>query len=274
MVKYDRYPGGKRYALTFSYDDGGAQDRRLVELFNKYGMKCTFNVMSSSLKNENGKGVKIDEVKSLYEGHEIAVHTVNHLHLERMAPVDQYREIFDDKIVLEEACGEIVRGLAYPFGTYNNDTLNVMDVCGIVYGRTNVPTNSFLLPENFKIWNPTCHHNECEPMVKRFEYNATKAPWRAGGVLYIWGHSYELDNDEAPTNWERFEAILQRLSALKDNVWFATNIEIYDYMNAIKSLRRSADGTTFYNPTDTTVCISNNDEPVEIEPMTKVRIEL
>ena len=110
-------------------------------------------------------------------------------------------------------------------------------------------------------------------MVKRFEYNATKAPWRAGGVLYIWGHSYELDNDDAPINWERFEAILERLSALKDNVWFATNIEIYDYTQALKSLRRSADGKTLYNPTDTLVCISNNDEPVEIPPMTKVRLD-
>ena len=43
MVSFDRFKDGKRYALTFSYDDGCAQDRRLVELFNKYGMKCTFN---------------------------------------------------------------------------------------------------------------------------------------------------------------------------------------------------------------------------------------
>ena len=49
MIKYDRYVGGKRYAATFSYDDGGAADRRLVELFNKYNMKCTFNLISSSL---------------------------------------------------------------------------------------------------------------------------------------------------------------------------------------------------------------------------------
>ena len=46
MVSFDRFKDGKRYALTFSYDDGCAQDRRLVELFNKYGMKCTCNFYS------------------------------------------------------------------------------------------------------------------------------------------------------------------------------------------------------------------------------------
>ena len=30
--------------LTFSYDDGIYQDERLVEIFNKYGMKATFNL--------------------------------------------------------------------------------------------------------------------------------------------------------------------------------------------------------------------------------------
>ena len=36
MIQFDRYKDGKRYALTFSYDDGVETDRRLVELFNRY----------------------------------------------------------------------------------------------------------------------------------------------------------------------------------------------------------------------------------------------
>ena len=38
-----RYPGGKAKAVTFSYDDGVPQDQRLAALFDKYGMKATFN---------------------------------------------------------------------------------------------------------------------------------------------------------------------------------------------------------------------------------------
>ena len=37
---------GKMKAVTFSYDDGVTQDKRLISLFNKYGLKCTFNLNS------------------------------------------------------------------------------------------------------------------------------------------------------------------------------------------------------------------------------------
>lgn len=40
---------GKMKAITFSYDDGVTQDRRLVELFNRYGVKGTFNLNSELL---------------------------------------------------------------------------------------------------------------------------------------------------------------------------------------------------------------------------------
>ena len=40
---------GKKKAITFSYDDGVTQDIRLIELFNKYGLKCTFNLNSDLL---------------------------------------------------------------------------------------------------------------------------------------------------------------------------------------------------------------------------------
>ena len=41
---YHCFPGGKHKALTFSYDDGRIFDKRLIEIFNKNGMKGTFNL--------------------------------------------------------------------------------------------------------------------------------------------------------------------------------------------------------------------------------------
>ena len=35
--------------LTFSFDDAVTQDARLVRLFDKYGLKCTFNLNSGCL---------------------------------------------------------------------------------------------------------------------------------------------------------------------------------------------------------------------------------
>ena len=170
MIKYDRYVGGKRYAATFSYDDGGAADRRLVELFNKYNMKCTFNLISSSLIRTDGTGIKTAELKDLYAGHEIACHSYSHPHLERMSVQDQYDELIRDRQIIEGATGRIIRGLAYPFGTYSPDTtFAAMKTASLVYGRTATSTGTFELPSDFRIWNPTTHHNECEPFVKKFK---------------------------------------------------------------------------------------------------------
>ena len=44
MIEYNVYPGGKRRIVTFSYDDGSETDARLIELFNKYGVKSTFHL--------------------------------------------------------------------------------------------------------------------------------------------------------------------------------------------------------------------------------------
>ncbi len=275
MIKFDRYKDGKRYALTFSYDDGCPQDRRLVALFDKYEMKCTFNMNSRNTENPNAKGIRAEEIRPLFieKGHEIAVHTVNHPHLENMLIKDQYDEIMNDRIALERASGTIIRGLAYPFGTWGNETLVAMETASIVYGRTVNCTNNFTLPSDFKLWHPTVHHNECENAARRFIYNVTKAPWRAGGVLYIWGHAYEFDNKEAPVQWEKFEEILADLYQYRDGYWAATNLEIYDYVQAMKKIRRSADGKMLYNPTDIDIWVSNDDEPLKIPACTTVIVD-
>ena len=40
---------GKMKAVTFSYDDGVTQDQRLIEIFNRCNLKCTFNLNSGLL---------------------------------------------------------------------------------------------------------------------------------------------------------------------------------------------------------------------------------
>lgn len=262
MIRFDLFPGGKKYAATFSYDDGAKSDRRLVGLFNKYGMKATFNLISSHIERETKDGIKPEEVKELYAGHEIAVHSYTHPHLERMNVIDQCDEIMHDRRLLEQWSGNIVRGMALPFGTYNEDTFAAMYSSGIVYARTATAKNNFVMPSDFRAWDPTTHHNECAPHVKQFIYNVEKAPWRAGGLLYIWGHSYEFDNPSFPVQWEQFEEILKQLHEYEQGIWFCTNIEYYDYTSALRRLVRSADGSRYYNPTDTDIWASNGDTPI------------
>lgn len=260
MIKFDRYKNGKHFAVTFSYDDGNEADRRLVELFNKYNLKATFNLISGRFDHDTV--VKAEEINTLYQGHEIAVHTLTHPHLERMPITAQTTEIFEDRKNLETLCGYIVRGMAYPYGTYNEDTLTAMKACGIVYSRTTGHSRGLSLPEDFLLWHPTCHHTEAEPVIKNFLENTLKQTWNFGGLLYIWGHSYEFDR---MNNWDLAEKICSSISNL-DDVWYATNIEIYDYVTAMRALTVSTDGKKIYNPSGISVWVSVNGESIEIPP--------
>ena len=68
----------KLKAVTFSYDDGVTQDIRLIELLNKYNLKCTFNLNSELLgrkgtlirNNLRVSHYKIhpEDVKNIYGG--------------------------------------------------------------------------------------------------------------------------------------------------------------------------------------------------------------
>ena len=46
-------------------------------------------------------------------------------------------------------------------------------------------------------------------------------------LFYLWGHSYEFDDDD---NWDTIEKFLQK-AGCRDDVWYATNIEVYDCIN-------------------------------------------
>ena len=80
MIEFNRFYGGKHHALTMSYDDGMIFDRKLVDIFNKYGIKGTFHLNSGNFGKEGY--ISKEEVKILYRGHEVACHTVHHGYLE------------------------------------------------------------------------------------------------------------------------------------------------------------------------------------------------
>lgn len=258
-----RYPGGRAKALTFSYDDGVIQDKRLAEIFDKYGMKATFNFNNECMRPDNFTKEQIKEY-FLSKGHEIAVHGANHRANGNLRPIEGIRDVLDCRLELEAKCDCIIRGMAYPdtgirqmgsFGTYEMIKQYLAEL-DIAYSRTlGEDNNSFMLPEDFHAWMPTAHHNNPKIMefideflkldISENAYHARRVP----RLLYIWGHSYEFDDKD---NWEHIEEICKKLS---DNaqIWNATNIEIYDYVMAYRSLIYSADGHKVCNPTLLTI---------------------
>ena len=103
--------------------------------------------------------IRSSEVVSLYENHEVAVHTVHHYHLERIPPDIAATEILDDRRALEALVGCPVRGMSFPFGTFSDDLVRLLPSLGIEYARTVRETHLLEVPADVHVWDPTCHHN-------------------------------------------------------------------------------------------------------------------
>lgn len=259
MIKPDRYPNGKHFAVTFSYDDGDKADRRLVDIFNNYGMKATFNLIPSRFDGETV--VSLGELRSLYDGHEIACHSYSHPHLARLPLTGQSREIALGRLSLERLSGRLVRGMATPYGEKNDDTIVAMKAAGMAYCRNAGVSGGLSVPADFLDWTPSCHHTGAPAVIEKFRNEWIHQPWQYGGLLFIWGHSFEFDRAD---NWELAEQICSSLAGI-DDVWFATNIEIYDYITAQRALVISCDGDVIFNPSAVDVWVSQNGSPICIK---------
>ena len=131
-----------------------------------------------------------------------------------------------------------------------NPVMDALAKCGICYARTIKSTEQVNFPANWLEWHPTCHHKNPRLMeiTKRF-VDETPRYGSANWLLYVWGHSFEFDKDD---NWDVIKEFT-RYAGGKEDIWYATNIEIYDYVKAYESLQTSVDKNIVHNPTATDV---------------------
>ena len=264
-----RFPGGRAKALTLSYDDGIYEDYRLIDIMTKHGLKGTFNVNGGLFGKESAKAhrerLTAEQVKELYipSGNELALHGYTHPHLEEL-PLDMIsREIVLDRIALEELTGTIVRGMAYPFGTTNDAVVDVLRTSGVAYSRNVTSTGNFNLPTDWLRMPATCHHNDSRlPELCRRFLETGRRPFDCCMLFYLWGHAYEFAIND---NWHVIETFAETMGG-HDDIWYATNIEICDYIHAYERLRTSMDGKIAHNPTDTTLWFNNGGTAVELAP--------
>ena len=262
-----RYPGFKMRALTLSYDDGVAADRRLIGIMTKCGLKGTFNINSGSFGQ--GKRMTAEELLPLYRdsGMEVAVHGLHHPFWNKIPCGMASYDIVTDRANLERLFGRIIRGAAYPFGATSDRAVSVLSNAGIVYCRTTVSTERFDLPTDWLRMPATCHHGNPRlfELCDRF---LSQTPKYNPSLFYLWGHSYEFDDDD---NWEVIERFCEKMGG-RDDVWYVTNIEIYDYVKAFERLEFSADGKLVYNPSFTDLYFNLGGKNYMIRPGETVTI--
>ncbi len=274
------FPGGRKKALTLSYDDGITQDERFIGLLDKYGVKCTFNINSGLMGDEDWliqPGVDVSHYKiekeriaKVYQNHEIAVHSVSHPDLAKVPQGMIAYEIVQCRKELEEIVKHPVTGMAYPFGTWNEKVMETAKSCGITYARTTKQNFAFDLPEDFLAWHPTCHHTEVGKMFECLEtFLQPITDYRAPKVFNLWGHAYEFD---AFNQWELIEQFLEQASG-KADIWYATNGEICDYMKAVEGLVYSATGDYIFNPSCSEIWMMIDGKSYKIAPNQTIIVE-
>ena len=266
---YMLFPEFKPKALTLSFDDGTKSDIKMVEILDKYGIKCTFNLNSGLF--DKGSRISADQVAELYKSHEVAAHGYNHLKYENIDDLSIIIDIYKDRKELEKLTSNIIKGFAYPYGINERERISKsVKEAGILYGRTTKQTLDFSLPENFLLWDPTCHclakelTKLTEEFLKPIEFSELK--WSPAKLFYIWGHSYEFKE-----NWQACEDLCKQLGAHND-VWYASNMEIMRYILAYRSLEFSAAGNIIYNPSNIEVFFYIDGKKISLKPNDSIKL--
>lgn len=219
--------------LTFSFDDGATQDIKLTELFRKYGLKATFNI-NSELLNKPGElmvngervnhgKVRIEDFAGVYDGFEVAAHTLTHPMLPPLPEDEIIRQVEQDRLKLSELVGYEVVGMAYPGGGVNNDARVASIVeksTGVKYARTIVSTHSFDRQSYLYRFNPTVA--VVEPCLFELAEKFLALPDDEYALFYVWGHSFEFDGYKM---WDKFEDFC-RLLAGRSDINYVSNREI------------------------------------------------
>ena len=258
MMMHMLFPEAKTKALTFSYDDCLEQDIRLMEIINKNGLKGTFNLNGKPLETEEysysegtihlrmGSKLAVESYGGeVGKNHEVAFHGYTHPFLDRVPRAIASYEVAKGREVLEALFGRIVRGCAYPMGTFNDMTVDVLRENGIAYARTTVSTGDFSIPQDWLRMPATCHHDDPRlfELANKF-LSEDPGVWDTPWLFYVWGHTFEFD---MKNNWDRIETFCEMVGNRED-VWYATNMEIYEYVEAYRHLNFSVEGKMVHNP--------------------------
>lgn len=251
-----RFPEGRAKALTFSFDDGVVQDEWLVKAFCERKMKGTFNInaglctydevdydklnwMYFPIKNIQ-KRMARDQVIKLFGASdmEVACHGYTHAQLDLLDTASIMRELIFDRAELERIFKKNIRGFAYPQGTTNDTVISCLRQCGLLYGRLAGASFSFAVPSDPYRIMPTCHYlqDEAYPCAEKFiqrEITSGVFDWNTNpALMYIWGHGYEM---RTPEDYKKAENLIKLLSG-RDEIWYCTNIEFFEYKQAFDML--------------------------------------
>ena len=258
------YPEGKKKAFNITFDDGVSQDARFVMLMNRYGLKGTFNLNYELMQQEfewvHESGLVIKRlpewmVVDLYDGHEIASHSLTHPSLDQMPEDAIMYELGHDKWCLSQLFGCEITGFGVPFDYYDENVADCAKRWGFEYVRTSEESYSYRPPEDPYFWAAGTYH------VMPGFYDFVEGFFDTEEELalcQIVGHSYDLDVMDL---WAYYEELFRRIS-LNHDVISMTNGELVRYLKAMSTaeiaddyIRNWSDRTLWFEIDGSVVCV-------------------
>ena len=245
--------GYKKY-FTMSFDDGIEQDKRIIQILNRYGIKCTFNLnaglfgtqnrvgrignigfleypegtlgFKTRFKNHDHHRIPVDEILQVYEGFEIASHGYKHEALALIKPEQMEESLRKDIEELSKLTGYPIVGHAYPGGASSGKVAACLKKYGVIYAREAFTTGSFSFPKDPLRYRPSTSIKS-KKMFDLADQFISAEPQTADLLYYIWGHGYELDFSTEQANWERFEKFCEKIAG-RDDIMYCTNKEAFE----------------------------------------------
>lgn len=202
-----------RKIFLLSFDDGTIYDKRFVDLLNKYGIPCTFNLNSGLeafvWQYEDRFPIRrqrLSETVDMYCGHEIASHSLHHHWLNTLTPPQLSREIGEDCEALKALFGLEDIGFAVPFTACGEREIRIIRKY-VRYIRLSAFSDSFALPED--PYHIPIHglYNEPDIREKIQKFSENMLP---SSLFVMAGHSYEF---EVLQHWEYIEELLQYIQS-------------------------------------------------------------
>ena len=241
----------QRFLLTTSWDDGHPQDLRVAELLSRYGLTGTFYVPRSGQKTV----MNASQIRELSKNFEIGGHTLEHIAIDRLSESAARTQVAGSREWIEQLTGKSCRVFCFPGGKFRKDQLRFVRQAGYQAART-VELLSManprrveglcLIPTTVQVFphGPAAYARN---VLKRFSPSSTRLPrksmffwdWSAvandlflrtvehGGVFHLWGHSWEI---EEQNQWEKLETFLGVLSSWREKCKGVTNGELSEYV--------------------------------------------
>ena len=216
--------------FVFSFDDGTVHDIKMISILNKYGLKGTFN-LNSGLTNfvwyNNGVAIyrlDLNEYKYIYDGHEVASHSLTHTHMTERSDEDVVYEAKQDIENLENIFQRKITSFAFPFSDFSQREIDLIknnnELTNI---RVSQIDTSFEFPKDV-------YHIPFTAVTLKSATELFKAFKKLDGGLFIFaGHSYDFYMNNS---FDQLEQFVKELSKCKD-IEVMTMQEMIEYIKTL-----------------------------------------